>query len=236
MLARLERSFVQQRQFMADASHELRTPLASLRAEASVTLSQARTNREYELSLEQVRDEARRLSAIVDDLFTLARLDAEDNVLQRRAFYLEELVMQCVGRLHSLAQDRGLTLTFMPSVEARCNGDPDLIHRVITNLLDNATKYTPSGGSVRVELETQASWHLVRVSDDGVGIPPEAQPRVFDRFFRADASRTRNGTSSGGAGLGLSIAQGIARAHGGDLVLTASSEAGTVFTLTLPAA
>jgi signal transduction histidine kinase len=235
MLGRLERSFVQQRQFMADASHELRTPLASLRAEASVTLSQARTNREYELSLEQIRDEARRLSAIVDDLFTLARLDAEDNVLQQREFYLEELVMQCVGRLHSLAQDRGLTLQFLPSVEARCRADPDLIHRVITNLLDNATKYTPRGGSVLVELETQPPWHLVRVSDDGVGIPLEAQPRVFDRFFRADESRTRWDANGGGAGLGLSIALGIARAHGGNLELTSSSDAGTVFTLTLPA-
>ncbi|MDB4900631.1 MAG: two-component histidine kinase [Gemmatimonadetes bacterium] len=236
MLGRLERSFVQQRQFMADASHELRTPLASLRAEASVTLSQARTNHEYETSLEQVRDEARRLSAIVDDLFTIARLDAEDHILQRQEFYLEEVVMQCVGRLHSLAQDRGLSLTFLPSVEARCSGDPDLVDRIITNLLDNATKYTPRGGSVRIELERAGDRHLVRVSDDGTGIPLEAQSRVFDRFFRADEARTRPATRTGGAGLGLSIAWRIARAHGGDLVLTSSNGQGSVFTLTLPAA
>jgi heavy metal sensor kinase len=235
MLGRLERSFVQQRQFMADASHELRTPLASLRAEASVTLSQARTNREYELSLEQVRDEARRLSATVDDLFTLARLDAEEGI-QRCEFYLEELVMQCVGRLHPLAQDRGLSLTFLPAVEARCSGDPDLVSRIITNLLDNATKYTPRGGAVRVELESCGDRHLVRVSDDGPGIPAESQPRVFDRFFRADEARTRPATKTGGAGLGLSIAWRIARAHGGHLMLTSSSAKGSVFTLTLPAA
>jgi heavy metal sensor kinase len=235
MLGRIERSFVQQRQFMADASHELRTPLASLRAEASVTLSQARTGPEYELSLAQVRDDARRLSAIVDDLFTLARLDAEDGILQRQDFYLEELVMECVGRLHPLAQDRGLSLTFQPSVEARCSGDPALIDRVVTNLLDNATKYTPRGGAVRVELETCDGRHLVRVRDDGPGIPTEAQSRVFDRFFRADEARTRPGTKTGGAGLGLSIAWRIARAHGGDLVLTSSNERGSVFTLALPA-
>jgi heavy metal sensor kinase len=235
MLERLERSFVQQRQFMADASHELRTPLASLRAEASVTLSQARTNREYEQSLEQVRNEARRLSAIVDDLFTLARLDSEDGILQRHEFYLEELVMQSVGRLHPLAEDRGLSLTFQPTVEARCSGDPDLIDRIITNLLDNATKYTPPGGAVLVELETRGDRHLVRVSDDGSGIPVEARSRVFDRFFRADEARTRPATKTGGAGLGLSIAWRIARAHGGDLALTSSSEKGSVFTLTIPA-
>lgn len=235
MLGRLERSFVQQRQFMADASHELRTPLASLRAEASVTLSQPRSNEEYTLSLEQMRTETRRLSATVDDLFTLARLDAEDTMLQRSEFYLEELVMACVARIHPLAQDRGLSLTFQPSVEAWCSGDPDLLDRVITNLLDNATKYTPRGGHVTVELSTAGDRHLLRVIDDGTGIPIEAQPRVFDRFFRADEARARPSTKTGGAGLGLSIAWEIARAHGGDLVLTSSSAAGTVFTLTLPA-
>jgi heavy metal sensor kinase len=234
MLSRLERSFVQQRQFMADASHELRTPLASLRAEASVTLSQARTNREYERSLEQVRDEARRLSAIVDDLFTLARLDAEDGIRQPREFYVEELVMESVSRIHPLAVDRGLTLDFHPGVEARATGDPELVDRVITNLLDNAIKYTPSGGAVRVELETVGQQHLVRVRDNGRGIPADAQALVFDRFFRADGARTRS--PRGGAGLGLSIAWRIARAHGGSLELTRSDEHGTEFTLSLPAA
>jgi heavy metal sensor kinase len=236
MLARLERSFVQQRQFMADASHELRTPLASLRADASVTLSQARTNREYERSLERVRDEARRLSAIVDDLFTLARLDADDGIRQREPFFLEELVMRSVGRMRALAQDRGVTLAFQPSVEARASGDPELIDRIVTNLLDNATKFTPRGGSVHVGLETVGDEHRVRVRDDGPGIPCEAHGRVFDRFFRADAARTRSATSSSGAGLGLSIAWRIARAHGGRLELTSSDESGTVFTLSLPAA
>jgi signal transduction histidine kinase len=235
MLARLERSFLQHRQFMADASHELRTPLASLRAEVSVALSQARTNREYERSLEHVRDEARRLSAIVDDLFTLARLDAEDEILQREEFFLEELVMHSVDRMRPLAHDRGVSLMFQPSAEARCSGDPELIERVITNLLDNATKYTPRGGAVRVELDSADGQHLVRVCDDGSGIPGDAQAHVFDRFFRADAARTRSAGAPNGAGLGLSIAWRIARAHGGNLELTRSDARGTVFTLTLPA-
>ena len=233
MLERLERSFVQQRQFMADASHELRTPLAGLRAEASVALQQDRTNAEYEQSLERVRDEARRLSAVVDDLFTLARLDGDEG-LHASEFYLEELVMECVDRMRSLAMDRGITLAFQPALEAPVHGDRDMIDRVIMNLLDNATKYTPRGGAVRVELERSGDEWLVRVSDNGSGVPVEAQAHVFDRFYRADEARTRPDGSTGGAGLGLSIAWEIARAHGGRVELASSGASGSVFTLTLP--
>lgn len=235
MLGRLERSFVQQRQFMADASHELRTPIASLRAEASVALSQARSPAGYEASLMHVRDEARRLSAIVDDLFTLARLDAEEGILQRQDFFLEELLLESVSRIRPLAVGRGIALTYHPTLEARCSGDPVLIDRIVTNLLDNAIKYGVRGGLVLVELERHAASYVVRVTDDGAGIPAEAQAHVFDRFFRGDAARTRS-PEAGGAGLGLSIAWRIARAHGGDLTLTSSGDAGTVFTLVLPAA
>jgi two-component system heavy metal sensor histidine kinase CusS len=142
--------------------------------------------------------------------------------------------MESVSHIHPLALDRGLTLDFHPGVEARSTGDPELVDRVITNLLDNAIKYTPSGGAVQVELETVGEQHLVRVRDNGRGIPVDAQARVFDRFFRADGARTR--LPSGGAGLGLSIAWRIARAHGGSLELTRSDENGTEFTLSLPAA
>jgi signal transduction histidine kinase len=220
---------------MADAAHELRTPIASLRAEASVALSQSRTPTEYEASLLHVRDEARRLSAIVDDLFTLARLDAEQGLLQRQEFFLEELLLESVSRVRPLAADRGMSITFHPTMEARCNGDPLLIDRIITNLLDNAIKYGARGCSVVVELATSGPWHVVRVADNGAGIPSEAQAHIFARFFRADAARTRS-AATGGAGLGLSIAWRIARAHGGDLTLTSSDKTGTVFTLMLPAA
>jgi len=125
-------------------------------------------------------------------------------------------------------------LSFQPSVEARCSGDPVLVDRIVTNLLDNAIKFSVRGCTVSVILETDAARHVVRVIDDGEGIPPDAQSHVFDRFFRADEARTRM-SATGSAGLGLSIAWRIARAHGGDLELTSSSAHGTVFTLTLPA-
>jgi heavy metal sensor kinase len=234
MLTRLERSFVQQRQFMADASHELRTPIASLRAEASVALSRSRSASEYEASLVGIRNEARRLSEVVDDLFTLARLDADEGILHKRELFLEELLTDAVSRLRPLAEDRGVTLNFRPTVEARCSGDPLLLDRVITNLIDNAIKYGKRDGSVAVKLDTDGTCHMVSVVDDGAGIPAEAQSHVFDRFFRADAARTRS-AASGGAGLGLSIAWKIAHAHGGKLELKSSGPEGTSFLLTIPA-
>ena len=238
MLARLDRAFVQQRQFMADASHELRTPIASLRAEATVALSQRRSPAEYQSSLEHVRDEARRLSSIVDDLFTLARLDAADGAgeLRREGFFLEEVVLESVERMRLIAADRGIALEFRPAAEARCVGDAALIGRVVTNLLDNAIKYTPHGGAVRVELDASDTRHVVRVRDTGIGIPVETRERVFDRFFRTDGARTRSETALNGAGLGLSIARQIAVAHGGSLELESSDQRGSVFTLTLRAA
>lgn len=235
MLARLERSFVQQRQFMADASHELRTPVASLRAAADIALSQPRSAAEYTAALRHVRDEARHLSDTVADVFTLARLDDEEHVLHREEFFLEEIVMRSVSAIYPLAQERGQRLHFTPSREARCEGEPLLIERLVSNLLDNAIKYTPAGGEVRVELDGEPGWHIVRVGNEGEGIPPEAQAHIFDRFYRADAARTRSGSRPGGAGLGLAIAWKIARAHGGSLELTASDGLTTVLTFRLPA-
>lgn len=233
MLDRLEQSFIQQRQFMADASHELRTPLATLRAEASVTLSKPRDAEEYRESLDKVRSEARRLSSIVDDLFTLARLDAEDGVIHKESICLEEVVNLSVSRLRPLAADRDMTIHFSPVTEAHCTGDPVLIDRVITNLIDNAIKYGKNDGSIDVVLESRNGSHIVTVTDDGTGIPEDAQQSIFNRFYRADAARTRT-DAAGGAGLGLSIAWQIARAHGGNLKLTSSGPAGSTFTFTIP--
>jgi heavy metal sensor kinase len=234
MLDRLERSFVQQKRFMADASHELRTPIASLRAAAGIALSQPRSNDEYERALMHVRDEARRLSLIVEDLFTLARLDDQGQQIHRESFFLEELVMGCVGSVRPLAHERGVRIEFTPDIEAHCTGDPLLLDRLITNLLDNAIKHTPTGGVVRVEVTQDDGACRVRVIDTGTGIPDEAKPHIFDRFFRAEAARTRPHRAESGGGLGLSIAWQIARAHGGELNLVRSDAQGTEFALVVP--
>lgn len=238
LLARLERAFQQQRQFMADASHELRTPVAILRAEGDVALSRAdRSRAEYRESLLVMRDEARRLSRIVDDLFTLARADARQLAPRRAQLYMEELLSDAVRALRSVADAGAVTLAYAPTEEAPFEGDADMLLRAVLNLLDNAVKHTPPGGRVTVELARAGAVYEICVHDTGAGIPPEAQPHVFDRFYRADPVRSRpaGGSSTAGAGLGLPIARWIAEAHGGTLRLLSSGPEGSSFVLQLPA-
>lgn len=237
LLARLQGSFEIQRRFMADASHELRTPVAIIRGESEVALSQdSRTAEDYRVSLGIVHDEGERLSRIVEDLFTLARADAGQYPLERSNMYLDETVAQCVRSIDSLAQQRGLSLNFESSAhELLFNGDEGLVRRMTFNLLDNAIKYTPSGGAVRVHLQRNGSTCSLSIADTGAGIPPELQPRIFERFFRADQARPRSDERNGsGAGLGLSIARWVAEMHGGHLDLEGSDQKGSTFVVSLP--
>jgi heavy metal sensor kinase len=236
LLARLDRSFEQQRHFMADASHELRTPVAIVCGESEVALSQqSRTPEDYRESLAIVHDEGRRLTRIVEDLFTLARADAGQYPLLVTNFYLEETIGECVRSVRSLALENGLNLCYQPPAdEIPFRGDEALISRMVLNLLDNAIKNTPQDGTVRIDLQQDRTECRVKIADTGTGIPAEAQPHIFERFFRADKARSRAGDTSGsGAGLGLSIAQWIAEMHGGQVVLDHSDLNGTTFIVSL---
>jgi two-component system, OmpR family, sensor kinase len=245
LLSRLESAFEQQRRFMADASHELRTPIAIVRGEADIALAVAdRRPEEYRESLTVVRAEARRLSRIVHDLFLLARVDTGQQQLQLSHFYLDELIVDCAHNARSLASRRGMTVYTHVSHEAPVRGDEDLIQRLILNLLDNAIKYSREGGQVDITLTRDVGCHRVIVHDNGPGIPPDIAAHIFERFYRADSSRTREATPASstdddvsrtaGAGLGLAIARWVAEAHGGSLVLAHSSESGSEFVFTLP--
>jgi heavy metal sensor kinase len=243
LLDRLEASFALQRRFMADASHELRTPTAIVRTEADVTLSRAhRGEDEYRASVGVMRDAARRLTRIVDDLFLLARSDAGNVVTRREALYLEEIVDGAVRAVRPLAAKRGVRLELSALIEAPFEGDADQLGRVLLNLLDNAIKHSEKGGTVDVAMARRGGDEpalQVSVVDAGQGIPAEAQGRVFDRFFRVDAARARAGgdqSSTIGAGLGLSIARRIAELHGGRVDLVESRPGRTEFRLSLPAA
>jgi heavy metal sensor kinase len=238
LLDRLQGAFEQQRRFMADASHELRTPAAILTTEADVTLSREhRGETEYRESVRIMRDASRRLARIVDDLFLLARADAGHLVLRDQPLYLEEVVDDAARSVRLIAERRGVSVVLNELVEAPVHGDADLLGRLLLNLLDNAIKHSPAGGTIRVRLSRHDDAFQVSVTDEGPGIPADARERVFERFFRADEARSRdeNGHTTG-AGLGLAIARRIATIHGGTLDLVDSRPGHTEFRFTLPAA
>lgn len=231
LLARLEASVEQQRQFMADASHELRTPVSIARTAASVALQQPhRREEEYRETLTIIEHEAVRLSRIVDDLFTLTRADAGSYPIRSAPMYLDEVIDEVARAARVVAATRGVAIVTRTVQPAPFTGDEDLIRRLIVNVMDNATRFSPADGTVRVALDAAGGLYAISISDEGPGIQPEAQPRIFERFYRvADAPRNNDG-----AGLGLALARWIARAHGGDITLAASSSLGSTFLVVLP--
>jgi heavy metal sensor kinase len=231
LLSRLDQSFDTMRRFVADASHELRTPIAVVRGEADVALSQERTPAEYRESLGIILDEARRLSRLVDDLLNLARADAGHVQLQTHDFYLNELLAECCRSVQGLANTRGLQLECRAGNDLQFNGDEQLLRRLVINLLDNALRYTPSGGKVTAALDTGMNSVQLRISDTGIGIAPGDAAQVFERFYRAGEARSRQ---NGGFGLGLAIVRWIAESHRGTVECASQPGQGSTFTVTLP--
>jgi heavy metal sensor kinase len=231
LLARVNRSFASLRDFTADASHELRTPLAIIRGEADVALSQPRPTHEYQETLGIVRDEARRLSRIVDDMLALARADAGERQLKREEFYLNDLVEECCRSVQTLASSKNIAVNIEPCPDIEFCGDEELLRRMALNLLDNAIKYTPDGGTVNIQLEELSDFIRLSVIDNGIGIAAEATAQIFDRFFRVDKARAR---AEGGSGLGLPIVKWAAEAHQGSVHLESSPGRGSSFIVELP--
>ena len=247
LLGRLERAFeqeqraaAQQRQFMADASHELRTPVAALSSVADVALARKdRDAGELREALDIVRAEGIRLGRLVDDLLLLSRADAGELPVRRERLYLEELMQDSARAARGLAARRGVTLVTPPAEESPFVGDAHMLRRLLMILLDNAIKYTPRGGEVRLFLEPDSAGGVYRISveDTGPGVPAWAAQRIFERFFRVDESRTRTADDDGAvssAGLGLAIARVTAEAHGGSVHLEATGAEPTRFVITLP--
>ena len=234
LLERLDNSFEQQKRFMADASHELRTPLAIVRGESEVALSKKdRPAAELSESLNIVHDESKRLTRIVEDLFTLARVDAGQYRANFTEIYLDELLSDCVRKVHVLADKRNVTLEFAATHELPMRGDEQLLQRLFINLLDNAIKYNRIGGRVSVEAQKSGETYRVTITDTGAGISKDEGAKIFRRFYRVDKARSRTAeTVTSGAGLGLSIAKWIAEIHRAEIELVRSDETGSVFRVT----
>jgi heavy metal sensor kinase len=235
LLGRVATAFEQQRQLIADASHELRTPVAIVGSEAELALARERSPDELRRALALILEEARGLQHVVEDLFLLARANAGERLLVVEELYVDDLAADCVSAARTLAERKNIVLDFEGERDLPFRGDASLLRRLLLNLLDNAIKYTPTGGAVHVRTARADGSYTVSVSDTGPGVPEEARERLFDRFYRANRAR-QAGDAVQGAGLGLAIARWIAEAHGGRLELAATSETGTSFVLTLPVA
>ena len=233
MLARLETAFESLRRFTADAAHELRAPLTLMRTEVEVALSRPRTEQQYRASLETVLAEAERLGRLTDQLVMLARADAGALVAQMTKVDLPNLVDETSGRWRSLAARRDVTLVDQVPDEGYVWGDPDLLRRLLDNLIDNALQHSPGGGTVAISCTLlESSWDLV-VADSGPGVEPAMKPLLFERFARADPARRRD---TGGAGLGLALCAVIAQLHNGSISLDDGPGPGARFVVRLPAA
>ncbi|MBI5690171.1 MAG: HAMP domain-containing protein [Verrucomicrobia bacterium] len=230
MLARLEIGFHQAQRFAADASHELRTPLTIMHGEIERLLRTPQLDPTLEPKLLSLQEEIARLDRITQQLLLLTRFDSGDMPLNLETTNLSDLVLLACEDAELLAAPRRLSLQRQVTPSLVVQGDPAHLRRAVLTLLDNATRYNHDDGRVECHLVCHGAAVALRVRNTGPGIPPEARPQLFQRFFRADPARQR-----GGHGLGLSLAREIARAHRGDLVLAPSaSEAWTEFVLTLP--
>ena len=231
MLERLEASFDALRRFTADAAHELRAPLAILRAEADVALSRERPAGEYRESLVTLQQELQRLSRTADHLLLLARADAGVIATGPVLVDVSDLAEETVDRWRSLAAARAVEVTVDAPEEATVEGDPDLVRRLLDNLVDNAIRHTPDGGRVTVTAATGGAGGVrLTVADTGAGIDPALLEHLFERFTRADAARQRE---TGGAGLGLALCSAIAAAHRGHIHVGTAAGGGALFTADL---
>ncbi len=232
MLDRLEDSFERISRFSADIAHDLRTPVINIRGEAEVALARARTVDEYRDVLGSCLEEAVRLSHLIGDLLFLARAESPLTQLHRAPVDLSELLGNLCEYYEASATDGGIALTTAMAAEpVIAELDRTLMQRAVGNLITNAMAYTPSGGSITLGANAEVAGVRIEVSDTGVGIPPDALPRVFDRFYRVDKSRSH---SSGGTGLGLSIVQSIVTLHGGKAEIASQVGKGTRVTLRIP--
>jgi heavy metal sensor kinase len=229
-LERLQVSFEQLSRFTADASHELRTPLTAIRSVGEVALQNAGDSAYYRDRIGSMLEEADRLTRLVESLLTMSRADAGRITLQPSDFSLMELARETASLLDVLAEERNQTISVEGDAEVQIHADRLILRQALINLIDNAVKYSPEGGSILVRVGALSDQAMIEVQDSGPGIPAEHVEKVFQRFYRVDRARSR---AEGGAGLGLSIVEWAVEAHGGSVQLRQDST-GCTFLIQLP--
>ena len=229
---RLESSFDQLRRFTADASHELRTPLSVIRGIGELGLRETRTPAEYKEAMGSMLEEVDRLTRLVDTLLQLSRGDAGMLRLSRDVVDLADLAREVAASLNLLAEERRQRVDVAAAASVRVLADRSVLRDAVTNLVDNAIKYSPAGSTIRIHVDGGPERATLTVADEGAGIAPEHRDRIFDRFYRIDEARSRE---MGGAGLGLAIAKWAVEANGGQIALEPAG-IGSVFRISLPRA
>jgi len=229
---RLESSFDQLRRFTADASHELRTPLSVIRGIGELGLRETRTPAEYKEAMGSMLEEVDRLTRLVDTLLQLSRGDAGMLRLSRDVVDLADLAREVAASLNLLAEERRQRLDVAAAASVGVLADRCVLRDAVTNLVDNAIKYSPAGSTIRIHVDGGPERATLTVADEGAGIAPEHRDRIFDRFYRIDEARSRE---MGGAGLGLAIAKWAVEANGGQIALEPAG-IGSVFRISLPRA
>jgi heavy metal sensor kinase len=231
MIQRLDEAFAHSKRFVADASHELRTPLTVLRGELEGLVSGERLSPLVQEQLGSVLEEVERLAKVVEGLLMLSRLDAGEAQAEQTQLDLAQLTVSTADQMGLLAEDKNISIECDTPAPLFVRGDRTRLKQVVVNLLDNAIKYTPEGGTIRLQVRAEDSSAVLEVADNGIGIPAKLLPYVFERFFRADKARSRD---LGGAGLGLAIVQSICVAHGGSVQAQSVEGEGSRFRVTLP--
>ncbi len=231
MIDKLERAFKRQKEFTGDASHELRAPLAIIRTEATLSLEKERDAEEYRKSLEVIAQESDQMSILINQLLTLARADTGQEQLVFKIIDLAEFLSDVCDDVAILFREKELTLQLGPFEQVSIHGDIRSIRSLIVNLLANAIRYTPSGGTITVGLRREGQLAVVTIRDTGIGIPTENLPYIFKRFYRVDKARSRN---VGGSGLGLSICKQIVDIHKGKIEVESDVKKGSAFYVKLP--
>jgi two-component system, OmpR family, sensor kinase len=227
LIARVEATLAEQQRFLADTSHELRSPLTVIRANLGFLRRELDSDTRAEC-VREAEDEAQRMGRLIGDLLLLGQAESSE-LLRRAPLAIADLIVEVAEQARVQASDR--TIEVAPLQPITLNADRDRLKQVIWNLVENALRYSPSGGAIRLSAVQEADQAVIAVSDEGPGIDPEHLPHLFERFYRVDRARSR---ATGGAGLGLAIVQHLVKAHGGSVAVQSQPGQGTTFTLRLP--